>query len=263
MTLELQQVRKTYDDGRTYAVDGVSLCAERGQLVVVLGESGCGKTTTLKTINRLVEPTSGRVIIDGVSTKDVDPVALRRSIGYVFQDIGLFPHMTVADNIAITPRLLRWDVDRRQRRVEELLELVRLDPADYSSRMPAALSGGESQRVGFARALAAGPALLLLDEPFGALDPITRDTLRDDFRKIQRELDLTTVMVTHDMTEALLLADRVIVMRQGRILRDAAPREVLRDPGDAYVEQLMASPRRNAKSVDTMATTGSDREGSS
>ena len=254
VTLELQRVRKSYDDGKTVAVDDVSLRAESGQLVVLLGESGCGKTTILKTINRLEEPTSGRVLIDGVDTRTLDPVELRRSIGYVFQGIGLFPHMTAAENVAVTPKLLGWDADRRQRRVGELLELVRLDPGDYASKMPSALSGGERQRVGFARALAAGPTLLLLDEPFGALDPITRDALRDDFRTIQRELQLTAVMVTHDMTEGLLIADRIIVMRKGRVLRDAVPSEILRDPGDPYVARLMASPRRNAERVDAMAS---------
>jgi len=256
VTLELDRVRKSYDGGSSFAVDDVSLRAERGQLVVLLGESGCGKTTTLKIINRLIEPTSGRVLIDGVDTAGIDAVALRRSIGYVFQGIGLFPHMTVADNVGITPRLLRWDADRRLRRVHELLELVHLDPGDYASRAPAELSGGERQRVGFARALAAGPSLLLLDEPFGALDPITRDTLRDDFRAIQRELDLTAVMVTHDMTEALLLGDRVVVMRQGRVVREASPREILSEPGDPYVASLMASPRRNAERVRTMVAGG-------
>jgi osmoprotectant transport system ATP-binding protein len=260
VTLELDRVRKSYDGGSTFAVDGVSLRADRGELVVLLGESGCGKTTTLKIINRLIEPTSGRVLIDGVDTAGVDAVALRRSIGYVFQGIGLFPHMTVADNVGITPRLLRWDAGRRLRRVHELLELVHLDPGDYASRAPAELSGGERQRVGFARALAAGPSLLLLDEPFGALDPITRDALRDEFRSIQRELDLTAVMVTHDMTEALLLGDRIVVMRQGRVLREASPREILSQPGDPYVASLMASPRRNAERVRTMAA-GDTAEG--
>jgi len=254
VTVELDRVRKSYDGGVSLAVDEVSLRAERGQMVVLVGESGCGKTTTLKTINRLVEPTSGRVLIDGVDTAGVDPVALRRSIGYVFQGIGLFPHMTVADNVGITPQLLRWGAGRRLHRVRELLELVRLDPAEYASRLPAELSGGERQRVGFARALAAGPSLLLLDEPFGALDPITRDALRDDFQSIQRELGLTAVMVTHDMTEALLLGDRIVVMQQGRVLRQASSQEVLSDPGHPYVASLMASPRRNAERVRTMAT---------
>ncbi len=256
MTLELNRVRKSYDGGDTFAVDEVSLRAERGQLVVLLGESGCGKTTTLKMINRLVEPTSGRVLIDGVDTAGVDGVALRRSIGYVFQGIGLFPHMTVAANVGITPRLLRWDADRRLRRVRELLELVRLDPGEYAAKTPAELSGGEQQRVGFARALAANPTLLLLDEPFGALDPLTRDGLRDDFLEIQRGLNMTAVMVTHDMTEALLLGDRVVVMRQGRVVRQASPQEILSDPGDPYVASLMASPRRNAERLRTLAAGG-------
>jgi osmoprotectant transport system ATP-binding protein len=259
VTLVLDRVCKSYDGGATLAVDSVSLTAERGELVVLLGESGSGKTTTLKTINRLIEPTSGRVLIDGADTSGVDPVTLRRSIGYVFQGIGLFPHMTVAENIGITPRLLGWGAERRDRRERELLELVRLDPAKYLSRTPAELSGGERQRVGFARALAARQRMLLLDEPFGALDPVTRDGLRDDFRAIQRELRLTAVLVTHDMTEALLLGDRIVVMRGGRVLRDGTPAEILREPGDPYVDRLMASPRRNAERLRTMA---SDRDGS-
>jgi osmoprotectant transport system ATP-binding protein len=260
MTLMLDRVCKSYDGGVTFAVDDVSIAAESGELMVLLGESGSGKTTTLKTINRLIEPTSGRVLIDGVDAAGVEPVTLRRSIGYVFQDIGLFPHMTVADNVGITPRLLGWDADRRQRRVRELLALVHLDPETYASRTPPELSGGERQRVGFARALAAGPGLLLLDEPFGALDPVTRDGLRDDFRAIQRQLGLTAVMVTHDMTEALLLGDRIVVMRQGRVLRDAPPSEILRDPGDPYVDRLMTSPRRNAERLRIMASDASSSE---
>lgn len=254
MTLQLDRVCKSYDGGITLAVDEVSVAADRGELVVLLGESGCGKTTTLKMVNRLIEPTSGRILIDGADTARIEPVSLRRSIGYVFQGVGLFPHMTVAENVGITPRLLGWEADRRARRVQELLELVRLDPEQYSSRAPGELSGGEQQRVGFARALAASPRLLLLDEPFGALDPVTRDGLRDDFRAIQRELGLTAVMVTHDMTEALLLGDRIVVMRQGRILRDAPPGEVLRDPGDPYVDRLMSSPRRDAERLRSLAS---------
>lgn len=254
MTLELQNLRKSYDDGITFAVDDVSLRAESGELVVLLGESGCGKTTTLKTINRLIEPTSGRVLIDDVDTRTLQTVSLRRSIGYVFQGIGLFPHMTVAENVAVTPRLLGWHADRRLQRTRELLELVRLDPGEYAPKMPVELSGGERQRVGFARALAAGPTLLLLDEPFGALDPLTRDALRDEFRSIQQELRLTAVMVTHDMNEGLLIADRMVVMREGKVLRDAPPGDVLRKPGDPYVASLMSSPRRNAERVDAMAS---------
>ena len=259
MTLHLDRVCKSYDGGVTFAVDEVSFAADRGELIVLLGESGSGKTTTLKTINRLTEPTSGRVLIDGDDAARIDPVDLRRSIGYVFQGIGLFPHMTVAENVGITPRLLGWDAERRDRRVRELLELVRLDPGTYASRAPAELSGGERQRIGFARALAAGPRLLLLDEPFGALDPLTRDGLRDDFRSIQRELGLTAVMVTHDMTEALLVGDRIVVMREGRVLRDASPGEILRDPADRYVDRLMTSPRRNAERLRTIVGEGSPR----
>jgi osmoprotectant transport system ATP-binding protein len=199
-------------------------------------------------------------MIDGVETRTLDPVNLRRSIGYVFQGIGLFPHMTVAENVAVTPKLLGWDADLRQRRTRELLELVRLDPGEYARKMPAELSGGERQRVGFARALAARPTLMLLDEPFGALDPLTRDALRDEFRSIQKELRLTAVMVTHDMNEGLLVADRMVVMREGRVLRDAPPGEVLRDPGDSYVESLMSSPRRNAERVDAMASSPGEPE---
>jgi len=243
MTLELRKVSRTYDGGKSFAVDGVSFAAAPGELLVLVGESGCGKTTTLKTINRLIEPTGGQVLIDGDDVSATDPVELRRSIGYVFQGIGLFPHMSIHHNVGIIPRLLGWDEGRITRRVCELLELVRLDPGEYGSRMPGELSGGQRQRVGFARALAAGPSLMLLDEPFGALDPITREDLRTEFAEIQRRLDLTAVLVTHDMTEALLMGDRIIVMRDGRILRQGSPSEMMRETGDPYVARLMASPR--------------------
>jgi len=257
MTLELRNVSKSYDDGHTFAVEDMSFAAAPGELVAMVGESGCGKTTTLKTINRLVEPTSGQVMIDGSDIAERDAVELRQSIGYVFQGIGLFPHLSIARNVGIIPTLLGWDEVRISHRVSELLELVRLDPNEYGPRMPAELSGGQQQRVGFARALAAGPSLLLLDEPFGALDPITRDSLRTEFRQIQRELGLTAVLVTHDMTEALLMGDRIIVMREGRVVGQGPPREMLRQPADPYVARLMESPTRQAERLATM--TGDDR----
>ena len=253
MTLELRHVRKSYDGGRTHAVDDVSFTAAAGELVVLVGESGCGKTTTLKTINRLVEATGGQVLVDGEDIAATDPVELRRSIGYVFQGIGLFPHMSVARNVGIIPTLLGWDRGRISHRVSELLDLVHLDPDEYGARMPSELSGGQRQRVGFARALAAGPSLMLLDEPFGALDPITREELRTEFGHLQRQLDLTAVLVTHDMTEALLMGDRIIVMRDGSILRQGSPDEMMRDPGDPYVARLMESPTRQAERLAAMA----------
>ena len=258
MTLELSKISKTYDGGGTYAVDDVSFTAQSGEMVVLVGESGCGKTTTLKTINRLIEPTGGQILVDGIDVAATDPVELRRSIGYVFQGIGLFPHMSIGRNVGIIPRLLGWNEGRITRRVCELLELVRLDPGKYGSRMPGELSGGQRQRVGFARALAAGPSLMLLDEPFGALDPITREELRTEFAEIQRRLDLTAVLVTHDMTEALLMGDRIIVMRSGRILRQGSPRDMMRDPGDRYVARLMASPRHQASRLAEIVEQGNE-----
>jgi osmoprotectant transport system ATP-binding protein len=247
VTLELKSVGKSYDGGLSFAVDDVSFSAAPGELVALVGESGSGKTTTLKTINRLVEPTRGRVLIDGGDVAERDVVELRRSIGYVFQGIGLFPHLSIARNVGIIPRLLGWDQDAISRRVSELLELVRLDPGEYASRMPSELSGGQRQRVGFARALAVDPKLLLLDEPFGALDPLTRDELRSEFLKLHSELRLAAVVVTHDMAEALMMGDSIVVMREGRVVRHDSPRELLLDPGDPYVAQLMESPTRQAE----------------
>jgi osmoprotectant transport system ATP-binding protein len=260
MALELKNVSKSYDGGRTHAVDDVSLSAATGELVVLVGESGCGKTTTLKIINRLVEPTGGTVLVDGIDAASTDPVELRRSIGYVFQGIGLFPHMSIGRNVGIIPRLLGWDEERISARISELLELVHLDPDVYRERMPFELSGGQRQRVGFARALAVGPSLMLLDEPFGALDPITREELRVEFAELQRRLGLTAVLVTHDMSEALLMGDRIIVMRDGRIVRQDSPAGMMSDPGDPYVARLMATPKHQAARLAEIAGgDGNDR----
>ncbi len=248
--IELQAVTKRY--GETAAVDRVSLRVERGECLVLLGGSGSGKTTTLKMVNRLIEPSEGRVLIDGRDHREGDPHELRRRIGYGFQEVGLFPHMTVAENVAVTPHLLGWDESRVARRVTELLEMVELDPAEYRDRAPDQLSGGQQQRVGLARALAAEAEIVLLDEPFGALDPITRDRLQQSFARIRRELAPTVIFVTHDMVEALLLGDHIGVMNEGRLVQIGTPRELLREPADAYVAELMATPRRQTEAVDDL-----------
>lgn len=243
--IELQRVSKTY--GATRAVDAVSFAVARGEFLAIIGESGSGKTTTLNMMNRLIEPSSGRILIDGADVAAADPVMLRRQIGFVFQEIGLFPHLSVAENIAITPRLLGWPPAEIDRRIAELLALVRLDQGAIETRMPAQLSGGQQQRVGLARALAAKPHIMLMDEPFGALDPLIRDELATDYRAIHDKLGLTTVLVTHDMTEALLLADRIAVMRDGRLLQIALAQELFASPADDYVRALIDMPRRRAR----------------
>lgn len=250
--ISLCQVVKRFSS-QTVAVDELSLEVERGELLVLLGESGCGKTTTLKMINRLIEATSGTITVDGENVQDLDPVSLRRRIGYVFQGIGLFPHMTVEENVCILPRLLGWDSETIDRRIDELMELVNLDPRQYRKRLPKELSGGQRQRVGLARALAAKPKIMLMDEPFGAIDPINRDALRDEFIKIHRNLELTTVMVTHDMTEALLMADRIAVMNAGDIAQAGSPSELLTRPKDEYVKKLIAAPKRQADQLEELA----------
>ena len=228
--IEARNLTKQY--GRVTAVDGLSLTVAEGELVVLLGGSGSGKTTTLKMLNRLIEPTSGRVVIDGQDALSVEPHELRRRVGYVFQRVGLFPHMNVGENVAITLTLMGWDRGRAAARVEELLELVELDPAAMRERRPAELSGGEQQRVGVARALAASPRLMLLDEPFGALDPLTRDRLQQSFLRIRRTLRLTAIFVTHDMVEALLVGDRIGVMHHGRLVQIGTPSQLLQAPAD-------------------------------
>ncbi|MGD2132798.1 MAG: ABC transporter ATP-binding protein [Maricaulaceae bacterium] len=242
--LSFRNVSKAYRGA--LAVAGVSLEIARGRFLAVIGESGSGKSTLLKMINRLIEPTFGAIELDGEDLASRDVVALRRSIGYVFQGVGLFPHMTAGENVAITPRLLGWPEVRVAERVESLLDRVGLSAETYAERYPHELSGGQRQRVGFARALASETCLLLLDEPFGALDPVIRADLQDDLRQLHDSLGLTTVMVTHDMSEALLLADEIAVMRAGKIVQTGAPRELVRAPADDYVAHLISAPRRHA-----------------
>jgi osmoprotectant transport system ATP-binding protein len=221
-----------------------------------VGGSGSGKTTILKALNRLVEPSQGRVLVDGEDHRSMDPVVLRRRIGYVFQGIGLFPHFTIEENIAVTPSLLGWTRERTAARVTELLELVELDQR-LRPRYPNELSGGEQQRVGVARALAAEPRLMLLDEPFGALDPLTRDRLQQSFAAIQKKLELTAVFVTHDVSEALVLADRIAVLADGRLLQLGTPHELLTAPASEYVERLFDTPRRQARIFEERLAKGS------
>jgi osmoprotectant transport system ATP-binding protein len=226
------------------AVADLSLTVGAGEVCVLLGPSGCGKTTTMKMINRLVEPSSGRILIGGEDVTRRDPVELRRSMGYVIQQVGLFPHQTVAANIATVPRLAGWDKARVTARVEELLELVDLDPGTFRNRYPHQLSGGQQQRVGVARALAADPPILLMDEPFGALDPVTRTNLQDQFRRLQSELRKTVVFVTHDLDEAVRLADRVAVLAEGGLLEQYdTPAAVLGHPASAFVAGFVGSDR--------------------
>ncbi len=236
----------SFDEGRTWAVRGLDLELAEGRLLCLVGASGCGKSTTLRTINRLVEPREGRVEVDGTDVAATDPVALRRSVGYVLQHIGLLPHLSIRRNIGLVPRLLGTAASDIEARVRELLELVGLDPVEFAERRPHELSGGQQQRVGIARALAARPKVMLMDEPFGALDPLTRESLRLEFRRIHDELGLTTILVTHDMAEALLLGDEIAVLDAGRLRRHGTPQELLADPGDDLVEQLLGTPRREA-----------------
>ena len=239
-------VGKSFDGGRVKAVDDVSLDVAEGEFLAIVGGSGSGKTTLLRLANRLIEADSGHIAIVGVDVRATDPVSLRRRGGYVFQSGGLFPHIDVAGNIGITPKLLGTPPKEIAARVDELLDLVRLDRTQYRDRFPHELSGGQRQRVGVARALAARPRIVLMDEPFGALDPLTRDALGDDYRALHRQLGLTTIMITHDMTEAILHADRIAVMRSGRLLAQGTPSE-LSNSDDAYVGELLRTPRRQAE----------------
>lgn len=259
--ITLDQISKSFDGGRSFAVRGISLSVAAGAFVAIVGGSGSGKTTLLKTINRLVEPDGGTIRIEGRPADAVPDYVMRRRIGYVFQGIGLFPHMNVAENIGITPVLLGWPRADIAARTAELLDLVGL-PRGFGTRLPATLSGGQRQRVGVARALAARPAIMLMDEPFGALDPVTRDGLGRDYRALHERLGLTTLMVTHDVLEAVLLADRIIVLRDGAIAADGPPRALLSDHADAGVRALMDTPRRQAEQVRALTAGGPEAESS-
>jgi osmoprotectant transport system ATP-binding protein len=239
--IEFEQVGKRYGD--TWVVRDVSATVSRGELVAVVGSSGSGKTTLLRTINRLIDVDAGRVRVAGEDVRERDAVALRRTIGYVIQHVGLLPHLSIGDNVALVPRLLGWNTETIAARVDELLALFGLAPAEFRDRYPAQLSGGERQRVGLARALAARPSVLLLDEPFGSLDPITRAQLQRELARIHRDLALTSILVTHDLVEALALADRVAVMLHGELRQLATPAELIRAPADAYVAELVAMVR--------------------
>ena len=247
--IELRDLAKAYRPDAPPAVSDLTLSVPSGEFLVLTGPSGCGKTTLLSMINRLVEPSAGTVLVDGADAGKIDPATLRRHIGFVFQDIGLFPHMTVGENVGITPRLLGWPREKIEARTTDVLELVRLPAAEYRDRLPAALSGGQRQRVGLARALASEPNIMLMDEPFGAIDPLLRDELASDYRAIHDRLKLTTLLVTHDMTEAMMLADRIAVMRYGHLVQVGTPRELVNAPADDFVRAMIESPRRRAKKL--------------
>ena len=241
--ISLEHVTKRYSETGTVAVDDLSLQVPEGMTVALIGPSGCGKTTTMRMINRLVDPTMGRILVGGEDVTQIDPILLRRRIGYVIQQVGLFPHMTIGQNIAAVPKLLGWDSARIARRTEELLHLVGLDPKEMLKRYPRQLSGGQRQRVGVARALAADPPVLLMDEPFGALDPIARTRLQSEFRQILKQVRKTVVLVTHDLEEATRLGDRIAIMNNGKIVQYDTPDAVLSHPADAFVENFVGIDR--------------------
>ncbi|MDH7579034.1 MAG: betaine/proline/choline family ABC transporter ATP-binding protein [Bacillota bacterium] len=241
--IRLELVTKIYPGQKNPVVNELSLEVPAGEVCILLGPSGCGKTTTLKMINRLVEPTSGEIYINGRNNQDLDPIKLRLNIGYVIQEVGLFPHMTIAENIATVPREKKWPEEKIRARVHEMLRLVGLEPDLYGGRKPAALSGGQRQRVGVARALAADPPILLMDEPFGAVDPITRAHLQNEFLRIQEKMRKTVVFVTHDIDEAIKMGDKIAVMREGKLVQYDPPERLLTAPRDDFVERLVGHNR--------------------
>ncbi|MBB3149006.1 osmoprotectant transport system ATP-binding protein [Phyllobacterium trifolii] len=241
--INMEHVTKRFAADGPASVDDLSLVVPEGTTTALIGPSGCGKTTTMRMINRLIDPTEGKIIVNGEDVTKVDPVELRRHIGYVIQQVGLFPHMTIAQNIAAVPKLLGWTEAKITSRTEELLDLVGLDPSEMLKRYPRQLSGGQRQRIGVARALAADPPVLLMDEPFGAIDPIARTRLQDEFRQILRRVRKTVVLVTHDLDEAIRLGDRIAIMKSGKIVQYDTPDAVLSHPADAFVENFVGIDR--------------------
>jgi len=250
--IRLEHVYKSFDAGRTYAVEDISLEVGKGETLVLLGSSGCGKTTTLKMINALITPSRGTILVGGMDIRAQDPVDLRRRIGYVFQGIGLFPHMTVGQNVELVPRLHGWPRKKREERTEKLLHLVGLSSPEYAHRFPDELSGGQQQRVGVARALAADPETLLMDEPFGALDALTRETLQQELLALKARLKKTIIFVTHDIFEALILGDRIAILHKGRIEQVGNKKDVLSNPATPFVQDLFAKPARHLADVKDM-----------
>ena len=247
MLLRADNLTKSFGDTR--AIDRVSFALDAGETLALIGHSGCGKTTTLKMLNRLIEPDEGAVTLGGVDAFGMPGHAWRRRIGFVMQHAGLFPHMTVAENVLVTPALLGWDDERQQSKLNTLLDMVGLPAADYAGRYPAELSGGQRQRIGLARALAGEPDIILMDEPFAALDPLTKDGLIEDIGRLKRELGFATVLVTHDFAEALRLADRIAVMSDGRIVQIGTPDELISAPASPVVSDLLKAPRLMAERV--------------
>lgn len=240
--IKLENVQKKYSDGYV-ALKEVNLECKSGEITVFIGPSGCGKTTTMKLINRLINPTSGKVYVNGQDVSGFDPVELRRGIGYVIQNVGLFPHMTIAENVAVVPKLLKWDKERIDKRVDELLHMVGLDPEVYRGRYPSELSGGQQQRIGVIRALAAEPSVILMDEPFSALDPISREQLQDELIRLQKDIKKTIIFVTHDMDEALKIADKIVLMKDGAVVQQGTPEEILRHPANDFVKSFIGAHR--------------------
>ncbi len=245
--IEFRHVSKKFKGAAQMAVSDVSLTIREGEFITILGSSGCGKTTLLKMVNRLYEPDSGEILLFGKPIAKENPTELRRRIGYVIQQVGLFPHMTVAENISIVPKMLKWDQKKIEERVETLLLMAGLEPAQYGKRYPKQRSGGQQQRVGVARALAADPKIRLFDEPVGALDAITRNTLQDELLKIHREMPRTFLLVTHDINEALKLGNRILVMNEGKVCQFGTPREIVQHPEDPFVEMLIRSAREQER----------------